>query len=197
MYIYSIYGYGKGKTESSIGMTIRALANNHKVLFTQFLKDGNSSEIQYLKDKIDIMTSNTDKIILPKNKTQEDTDSIIDFFNEVERQIVAGDYNLVVLDELLVALDMDMVSINMVKRLIEICKSKDIDMYMTGRVRSREMRMFVNEVSDCVTDAYCSKHMFDTYCTDCNKSYPYHYTYCPDCGKELAISRPCKLGRDY
>ena len=197
MYIYSIYGYGKGKTESSIGMTIRALANNHKVLFTQFLKDGNSSEIQYLKDKIDIMTSNTDKIILPKNKTQEDTDSIIDFFNEVERQIVAGDYNLVVLDELLVALDMDMVSINMVKRLIEICKSKDIDMYMTGRVRSREMRMFVNEVSDCVTDAYCSKHMFDTYCTDCNKSYPYHYTYCPDCGKELALSRPCKLGRDY
>lgn len=197
MYIYSIYGYGKGKTESSIGMTIRALANNHKVLFTQFLKDGNSSEIQYLKDKIDIMTSNTDKIILPKNKTQEDTDSIIDFFNEVERQVVAGDYNLLVLDELLVALDMDMVSINMVKRLIEICKSKDIDMYMTGRVRSREMRMFVNEVSDCVTDAYCSKHMFDTYCTDCNKSYPYHYTYCPDCGKELAISRPCKLGRDY
>lgn len=197
MYIYSIYGYGKGKTESSIGMVVRALANNHKVLFTQFLKDGNSSEIQYLKDKIDIMTSNTDKIILPKNKTQEDTDSIIDFFNEVERQIVAGDYNLVVLDELLVALDMDMVSINMVKRLIEVCKSKDIDMYMTGRVRSREMRMFVNEVSDCVTDAYCSKHMFDTYCTDCNKSYPYHYTYCPDCGKELAISRPCKLGRDY
>lgn len=197
MYIYSIYGYGKGKTESSIGMVVRALANNHKVLFTQFLKDGNSSEIQYLKDKIDIMTSNTDKIILPKNKTQEDTDSIIDFFNEVECQIVAGDYNLVVLDELLVALDMDMVSINMVKRLIEVCKSKDIDMYMTGRVRSREMRMFVNEVSDCVTDAYCSKHMFDTYCTDCNKSYPYHYTYCPDCGKELAISRPCKLGRDY
>ena len=63
MYIYSIYGYGKGKTESAIGMTIRALANNHKVLFTQFLKDGNSSEVMYLKDKIDIMSSNTDKIV--------------------------------------------------------------------------------------------------------------------------------------
>lgn len=197
MYIYSIFGYGKGKTESSIGMVIRALANDHKVLFTQFLKDGNSSEVMYLKDKIDIMSSNTDKIVLPKNKTQEDVDNIIEFFNEVERKIVAGDYNLVVLDEILVALDMGMVSINMVKGLINICKTKDIDMYMTGRVRDREMRMFVNSVSDSVTDAYCVKHMFDTYCTDCKKSYPYYYTYCPDCGKQLDISRPCKLGRDY
>ena len=197
MYIYSIYGYGKGKTESAIGMTIRALANNHKVLFTQFLKDGNSSEVMYLKDKIDIMSSNTDKIILPKNKTREDIDNIIKFFNDVEREIVAGDYNLVVLDELLVALDMGMVSITMLKSLINICKSKDIDMYMTGRVRDREMRMFVASVSDSVTDAYCVKHMFDTYCTECKKSYPYYYTYCPDCGKQLDISRPCKLGRDY
>lgn len=197
MYIYSIYGYGKGKTESSIGMVIRALANNHKVLFTQFLKDGHSSEVQYLKDKIDIMTSNTDKIVLPKNKTVEDTNNIIEFFNDVERKVIAGEYDLLVLDEILVALDMDMISITMLKSLINICKTKNIDMYMTGRVRSRDIRMFVNEVSDCVTDAYCSKHMFDTYCSDCNKSYPYYYTYCPDCGKELAISRPCKLGRDY
>lgn len=197
MYIYSIYGYGKQKTESAIGMTIRALANNHKVLFTQFLKDGHSSEITYLKDKVDIMSSNTDKLVLPKNKTQEDVDSIIDFFNEVERKLIANDYELVVLDELLVALDMGMVSVTMVKGLINICKSKNIDMYMTGRVRDREMRMFVNSISDSVTDAYCVKHMFDTYCTECKKSYPYYYTYCPDCGKQLEISRPCKLGRDY
>ena len=78
MYIYSIYGYGKGKTESSIGMVIRALANDHKVLFTQFLKDGNSSEVMYLKDKIDIMSSNTDKIVLPKNKTQEERNKIFE-----------------------------------------------------------------------------------------------------------------------
>lgn len=197
MYIYSIVGFGKGKTESAIGMAIRALANNHKVLFTQFLKDGHSSEITYLKDKVDIMSSNTDKLVLPKNKTQEDVDSIIDFFNEVERKLIAGSYDLIVLDELLVALDMGMISVTMIKGLINICKSKNIDMYMTGRVRDREMRMFVNSISDSVTDAYCVKHMFDTYCTDCKKSYPYYYTYCPDCGKQLEISRPCKLGRDY
>lgn len=197
MYIYSIYGFGKSKTESAVGMTIRALANNHKVLFTQFLKDGNSSEVFYLKDKIDIMNSKTNKIVLPKNKTQEDVDNIIDFFNKVEHKLVSGEYNLVVLDEILVALDMGMVSMTMLKSLINICKAKDIDMYMTGRVRDREMRMFVNSISDSVTDAYCIKHMFDTYCPECKKSYPYYYTYCPDCGRQLDVSRPCKLGRDY
>ena len=43
MYVYSIYGYGKGKTESAIGMIIRAIANEHKVLFVQLLKNGSSS----------------------------------------------------------------------------------------------------------------------------------------------------------
>lgn len=197
MYIYSIYGYGKSKTESAVGMAIRALANNHKVLFAQFLKDGHSSEIQYLKDKIDILTSSTDKLVLPKNKTQEDIDNIIEFFNTVESTIVNGDYDLLILDEILVALDMGMISINMLKCLINICKANDIDMYMTGRVRDRDMRNYITEISDSVTDAYCIKHMFDTYCPNCKKSYPYYYTYCPDCGKQLEISRPCKLGRDF
>ena len=175
MYIYSVTGFGKGKTESAVGMVIKALANDHKVLFTKFLKDGNLSEVMYLKDKIDIMNSNTDKIVLLKNKTQEDVDNIIEFFNEVERKIISGDYNLLVLDEILATLDIGMVSITMLKGLINICKTKDIDIYMTGRIRDREMRMFVTSISDSVTDVHCVKHMFDTYCTDCKKSYPYYY----------------------
>ena len=45
--IYSIYGFGKMKTESAIGCTIRTIANSEKVLFVQFLKDGKSSEIAF------------------------------------------------------------------------------------------------------------------------------------------------------
>lgn len=197
MYVYSIYGYGKGKTESAIGMVVRAIANNHKVLFAQFLKDGSSSEIQILKEKIDIMNSDTNNIVLPRNKTQYDTSKIVDLFNNIEKKIISEKYDLLVLDEVLVALDMGMISYQMLKTLIGICRSRNIDVYMTGRVRDRNTRLFVCEISDSVTDAYCVKHMFDTYCADCNKSYPYYYTYCPDCGKQLENSRPCKLGRDY
>ena len=197
MYIYSIMGYGKAKTESGLGMIVRAIANNHKVLLAQFLKDGNSSEFLYLKDKIDCMASGTKGILLPKNKTEEDINDINLFYKEVFNQINNKEYDLVVLDEILVALDMGIISYAMLKLLIQTCRDKDIDMYMTGRVRDRHTREYVTDISDCVTDAYCIKHPFDTYCEKCKNSFPYYYTYCPDCGSELTPSRPCKEGRDF
>lgn len=197
MYIYSVYGFGKMKTESAIGMTIRAIANNHNVLFTQFLKDGTSSEIEYLKDKADVLTSNTKGIVLPKNKTVYDAEAVLTLYNEICRRIATDEYDLVVLDEFLVALDMEMISITLLKRLISICKTHNVDMYMTGRVRDKRLRNYIQEVSDCITNAYCVKHMYDTYCENCKRTFPYHYTYCPDCGKQLQVSRPSKLGRDY
>jgi cob(I)alamin adenosyltransferase len=185
------------KTESAIGMTIRAIANNHKVLFTQFLKDGSSSEIEYLKDKAEVLTSNTKGIVLPKNKTVYDSEAVLGLYNEICKRIATDGYDLVVLDEFLVALDMEMISITLLKRLISICKTHDADMYMTGRVRDKRLRNYIQEISDCITNAYCVKHMYDTYCENCKRTFPYHYTYCPDCGKQLQVSRPSKLGRDY
>lgn len=197
MYLYSTYGYGKMKTESAIGMTIRAIANDHKVLFAQFLKDGSSSEIKYLEDKVDVITSGTKGIVLPKNKTPYDQECVLDLYNRVCNMLGGGEYKLVVLDEFLVALDMELLSITLLNRIISICKNMDIDMYLTGRVRNKSLRHYIQEVSDCVTNAYCVKHMYDTYCSNCKRTFPYHYTYCPDCGKQLDASRPCKLGRDY
>ena len=197
MYLYSVYGYGNMKTESAIGMTIRAIANNHKVLFAQFLKDGSSSEIQYLQDKVDLVTSNTQGIVLPQNKRPDDYEAVLNLYNKICNMLSDGEYDLVVLDELLVALDMELISITLLKRLIAICKAREVDMYLTGRVRNKQLRQYIQEVSDCVTNAYCVKHMYDTYCEDCKRTFPYHYTYCPDCGKQLVVSRPCKKGRDY
>lgn len=197
MCVYSIYGYGKGKTESAIGMVVRALANNHKVLFAQFLKDGSSSEIKYLEDKIDILNTNTKGIVLPDNKTHYDIECVNCLYKEIFNTLASENYNLLVLDEILVAVDMGMISIAMLKLLLQECKSKKVDVYMTGRVRDDNIRSMINEVSDCVTNAYCVKHMFNTYCENCKNDYPYHYTYCPDCGSRLKVSKPCKIGRDY
>ena len=197
MYLYSVYGYGKMKTESAIGMTIRAIANNHKVLFAQFLKDGKSSEIEYLKDKVDVVTTNTVGIVLPKNKGPETYEAVLDLYNKIYNMLSDGEYDLVILDEILVALDLELLSTTLLKRLISTCKAREVDMYMTGRIRNKQLRQYIQEVSDCVTNAYCAKHMFDTYCESCKRTFPYHYTYCPDCGAQLVVSRPCKKGRDF
>lgn len=197
MCIYSIFGYGKAKTESAVGMAVRGIANNHKVLFAQFLKDGTSSEIKFLEDKLDIMDSNTTKIVLPKNKTQQDIDDISKFYRDVFNTIASKQYDLVILDEILVAVDLNMISLTCLNLLLRECKSKGCDVYMTGRIRDARIRQAIIDVSDCVTNAYCEKHMFNRYCDSCSKDYPYYYTYCPDCGKELRESKPCKLGRDF
>lgn len=197
MCIYSIFGYGKGKTESAVGITIRALANNDKVLFAQFLKNGNSSEVVYLKDKVKVLTSDTESIVLPQNKTCDDVDDCAELYRKIFNEVATLEYNLVVLDEVLVALDIGLISYAMLELLLKECKSAGADVYMTGRIRNAETRLRVTSISDCVTNAYCEKHMYNRYCRYCNNDFPFHYTYCPDCGAELEVSKPCKLGRDY
>ena len=48
--IHAIYGNGKGKTSSAVGMAIRAAGHGYEVGFVQFMKDGRSSETQILKN---------------------------------------------------------------------------------------------------------------------------------------------------
>ena len=47
VHIYT--GDGKGKTTAAVGLAVRFAGNGGKVLFTQFLKDGTSSELRILK----------------------------------------------------------------------------------------------------------------------------------------------------
>jgi len=46
--IHYYYGFGKGKTTAAMGMVLRQLNIEHRVLIAQFLKDGTSGEIQQL-----------------------------------------------------------------------------------------------------------------------------------------------------
>lgn len=199
MCIYSIFGYGKGKTESGIGIAIRAAANDEKVLFAQFLKDGSSSEISYLNDddRIEVISSGTSGIVLPQNKTDDDTQACVELYRDVFNYVATGGYDLVVLDEILVAIDMGLISYSMLNILLKECNEMETDVYMTGRIRNASTRQHIIDVSDCASNVYCEKHMFNRYCESCHNDFPFHYTYCPDCGSELKTSKPCKLGRDF
>jgi cob(I)alamin adenosyltransferase len=47
--IHYYYGFGKGKTTAAMGMVLRQINIDHRVLIAQFLKDGTSGEIQQLQ----------------------------------------------------------------------------------------------------------------------------------------------------
>jgi cob(I)alamin adenosyltransferase len=48
--IHIHYGYGKGKTTSAVGATLRMAGHGKKCLFCQFLKDGSSGEVALIKE---------------------------------------------------------------------------------------------------------------------------------------------------
>ena len=47
--IHIYCGEGKGKTTAAVGLAVRAAGAGKKVVFTQFFKDGTSSEIGNLR----------------------------------------------------------------------------------------------------------------------------------------------------
>lgn len=197
--IISVMGFGKGKTESAIGCTVRALQNHEKVLFVQFLKDGKSLEIDFLNKygNITMWNTGTKKITLPKNTTDEDREIHKSMISDIFEYITNYEVNLLVLDEILPALDLGLVTMGELEVIVTACEGLSIDVYMTGRVRSHYYREKIRNISDICSDVYCKKHCFDTYCEDCDNTYPYHFVYCPQCGKQLKPSVPSKKGRDY
>lgn len=199
--IISIMGYGKGKTESAVGCAIRAVTNKEKVLFIQFLKDGSALECKFFEERlpqwVTVYSAGSKKITLAKNVTQDDKELQRDLLDLTARSITYGSYGLVVLDEILPALDLGLISWEKFLELVKLCNKKHCDIYLTGRVRSHELRENIRNISDICTDAYCKKHCFDSKCSSCDNTYPYYFEYCPQCGEQLIPSKPAKKGRDF
>lgn len=193
--IYSIYGFGKGKTEASIGITVRGIANHDEVLFCQFLKDGTSLETGFLNmfSNCHVRTTETKGFTYDK-ETIKAVNNLCDFVYSV---VSNEEVKLVILDEILVCYDLGYVTFKKINSLLSTCKEKGIDVCMTGRINSKLKRTNITMVSDVVTNAYAMKHWFNTYCDNCKCEYEFHYKFCPKCGAELRHSVPPKKGRDY
>lgn len=189
--LLSVTGWGKGKTTSAIGITLRALANKEKVLFVQFLKDGNDGAVQLLKDyeEFDYINQGVSDFSLPKST---------ELFNEVLTKMNTKQYDLVVLDEFLVALDNALIDkpLDMILMAIKDF-SFDMDIYMTGRIYGDKLRHDVLRMSDIATNCFEESHVFHKKCERCNKEFQDSYIVCPFCGKKLTNKQMAKKGREY
>lgn len=197
--VYSIFGYGKGKTESVIGLTVRAIQNNKRVLFAQCLKDGTSSEVEFFKTQplVETMVAGTKKIALPSNISDDDYSTHKEFVTSIIRAIEQERMDVLVLDEFLVAVDLGLIPIESMYDIISLCRIKFIPVAFTGRVCSHELRKKIIIASDIASNVYCERHRFNTHCDSCNQDFKYYYKYCPQCGKELSISGEAVKGVDY
>lgn len=197
--VYSIFGYGKGKTESVVGLTVRAIQNNKRVLFAQCLKDGTSSEIDFFSSQplVDTIVAGSKKITLPSNISKDDYAIHKEFVDSVIQAIEQSRMDVLVLDEFLVAVDLGLIPIESMYDIISLCRIKLIPVAFTGRVRSHELRKKIISVSDIASNVYCERHRFNTHCDSCNQDFKYYYKYCPQCGRELSISGEAIKGVDF
>ena len=96
-------GKGKGKTTAAVGLTLRACGSGKKVLFTQFFKNGSSSEIGLLKniEGITVHVCETYHGLWQRMDDEQKERAKADY-TELLRQVLdmaRNGYDLLVLDE--------------------------------------------------------------------------------------------------
>ena len=139
-YIQVYTGDGKGKTTASLGLAMRALGRDWKVLLIMFTKGGTNygelNSFRNLSDKIranlTIMQAGLDRIVYSNNITEEDRKVIHNGWEVAKRAIENDEYKLIILDELNIAIALGIVDVD------EVLKKKknkpdNMEIVLTGR----------------------------------------------------------------
>ncbi len=152
-------GNGKGKTTAALGTVLRATGYGWKIYIVFFLKGKrNSGEYSALSRLPNVVISRfglrafTDpQSIKPEEKTQATR-----AFTAVQKAVMSGDYQLVVLDEVNVAISYNLVTLDEVIELIND-KPSHVELILTGRYADTRLL----EAADLVTEMVNIKHPFE------------------------------------
>ncbi|HHU69448.1 MAG TPA: cob(I)yrinic acid a,c-diamide adenosyltransferase [Thermoanaerobacterales bacterium] len=156
-YVQVYTGNGKGKTTAAIGLAMRAVGAGLKVYIAQFVKGMHYSELNTLerfKHEITVKQFGRGCFIY-KTPKQEDIDAAKMGFQEVKEAVNSGEYNLVVLDEINIALYYNLIPLEEVLQLIDE-KPDDVELVLTGRYAPSE----IIEKADLVTEMKEIKHYY-------------------------------------
>jgi cob(I)alamin adenosyltransferase len=156
-YIHVYTGDGKGKTTAAVGVVMRAVAKNMSVYFGQFMKLNRSSEHIIFADYPELITLEqfgTGKFVNGK-PSAEDYEKAAYGWNSCIEAINSGRYDLVVMDELNLALNLELVPIDDVLDVLA-SKPKQLEVIITGRYAKKE----IIDAADLVTEMKEIKHYY-------------------------------------
>ncbi len=150
-------GNGKGKTTAALGLGLRAVGAGKKVLLVQFLKDGQSSEVKAIKKLANFEARSFGKkgFVKKDSLVQKDYDLAERGFNFVQKAVQNGEYDLIILDEINVALWLGLLKTQPVIDLIKKTPSKT-ELVLTGRNASKKLI----QTADLVTEMKEREHYY-------------------------------------
>jgi cob(I)alamin adenosyltransferase len=156
VFVYT--GDGKGKTTAAMGQALRALGHGLKVLMIQFMKGKKYGEVlaaeKYLPD-ITICQSGLDSFVMRNNPAPVDRELAQQGLNMAKSALSSGDYHMVILDEINVAMDFGLISVDDVVEMIKN-KVQAVDVVLTGRYAPPE----IVELADTVCEVREIKHHY-------------------------------------
>jgi cob(I)alamin adenosyltransferase len=151
-------GEGKGKTSAAWGLALRALGNGLKVYMILFIKGGFGSGEMKFADKLENFTVKAfgrGKFITSKPAPKEDVRLAEEALKHAREVVQSGEYDVVVLDEINVALSLELIKLEDVLELLK-SKPEHVELVLTGRY----VHPKIVEVADLVTEMREVKHPF-------------------------------------
>jgi cob(I)alamin adenosyltransferase len=151
-------GQGKGKTSAAFGLALRAIGRGFQVYIIQFIKGGfDYGELYALKHlpNLELKAFGRGKFITEKPPNEVDVKSAQEALELAETVVNSGKYDIVILDEVNVALNLKLIE---TQRIMDLVKSKprNVELILTGRDAPSE----VIEIADLVTEMKEIKHPF-------------------------------------
>ena len=147
IHIYT--GNGKGKTTAAIGLGLRATGAGLKVYMIQFMKGRRYSELDALQHQknFTIIQFGRDEFVNKAKPDAVDIDLAHKGFKHAQQIISEGKYDLVILDELNVAVDYKLIPLNDVMKLLQE-KPAHVELVLTGRYAAPELIKHADLVSE-------------------------------------------------
>jgi len=163
-YIQVYTGDGKGKTTAGLGLALRALGRGWKVLIVMFTKGGSDyGEIHSfaklsddIKNRFKVINAGLTRVVYKNNMNEDDRAEIQKGWEFAKNAIKNCEYELVILDEANIALDLGLIDL---EDMLETLKNKPkaVEIVLTGRNAHQK----VIDLAHLVSEIKPVKHYWD------------------------------------
>lgn len=148
--IQVITGDGKGKTTSAMGLAMRAVGHGYKVLMVQFMKGQiNYGELEAAKklSNFDIIQFGRPDFVDKEDPAEIDIKLAQEGLEYALSIVKENKCDILILDEINVALDWNLIELDDVLELIE-SKPENMELVLTGRYAHPRLIELADQVSE-------------------------------------------------
>ncbi len=162
-FVHIYTGNGKGKTTAALGLAVRAAGAGMHVYIGQFIKSMEYHEIPMLRDRFPEITVDLYGIegcIIGRDPDGLDRKSALSGLEKAENAISSSKYDLIILDEMTIALYFCLISRDQVLHLLDLRqeKSPGTELVITGRYAPD----YLLERADLITEMKDVRHYYET-----------------------------------